>query len=386
MNKSKDQSGRWRGTRTFIVDGKEPESETVTSFVLVPEDALPLASFRPGQFLGFQLDIPGRDKPVSRTYTISDSPGDGTSYRLSIKREPAPKDKPDTPPGLASNFFHDHVEVGTTLKITAPSGDFYLHEDRDGPVVLLSGGVGLTPMISMLNHLADQGANRPTWFIHGVQNGAEHAFGPHVRELAQAHDNVTTHIVYTEPGPDDVEGRDYDAAGFITIPMLESLLPGPDCDFYLCGPPPFMKALFNALLDWGVDESRIYYEFFGPASVLKDVPEEKPKEAPKKKPKDTPAAPPGTAKAAPANDMTVTFRESDITVPWDPAQASLLDLAEANGIAADFSCRSGICQTCICTLIEGEIEYINDDAFPPEEEGKVLICSSVPKTDIVIDV
>lgn len=375
MNKSEDQSGHWRGTRIFVVDAKEPESETVTSFILAPEDAMPLASFRPGQFLGFQLDIPGRDKPVSRTYTISDSPGDGASYRLSIKREPRPRDKPDVAPGLASNFFHDHVEVGATLKVMAPAGDFFLHEDRDGPVVLLSGGVGLTPMISMLNHLTGQGGRRPVWFIHGVQNGAEHAFGPHVRALAAAHDNVTAHIVYTEPGPDDVEGRDYDAAGFITIPMLESLLPGPDCDFYLCGPPPFMKALFNALLGWGVDESRIYYEFFGPASVLKDAPEAKPKAAPKEKPE-----------AARGNGMTVTFRRSNIAVAWDSTLETILDLAEANGIAADFSCRSGVCQTCICDLIEGEIEYIHDDVYPPEEEGKVLICSSVPKTDVVIDV
>ena len=260
----------------------------------------------------------------------------------------------------------------------APDGDFFLHEDRDGPLVLLSGGVGLTPMISMLNHLVDQGARRPVWFIHGVQNGAEHAFGPHVRELAKAHDTITAHIVYTEPGPDDVEGRDYDAAGFITLPMLESLLPGPDCDFYLCGPPPFMTVLFNALLGWGVDESRIYYEFFGPATVLKDAPEEKLKDAPSEKPK-------AAAKAAFANGLTVTFLESDITVPWDSSLETILDLAEANGIMADFSCRSGICHTCMCELIEGEIEYIHDDVFLPEED-QVLICSSIPKTDIVIDV
>lgn len=386
MNETTDQIGRWQGTRTFVVEKKAAESKTVTSFILRPEDGGPLAAYKPGQFLGFRLDIPGQSKPVARTYTISDSPssasrgggsqGGGASYRLSIKREPAPKDRPDLPAGLSSNYFHDHVEVGTALEVMAPSGDFFLHEDEDGagagPVVLLSGGVGLTPMISMLNHIVDQGSGRPVWFIHGVQNGDEHAFGAHVRGLAVAHENVGAHIVYTEPGPGDVQGRDYDAEGFITLPMLESLLEGPDADFYLCGPPPFMKALFNALLGWGVGESRIYYEFFGPASVLKEGGEEADKPAPKA--------------AAPADGMMVTFQSSGVTVPWDPAKDNILELAEANGVIADFSCRSGICHTCMCELIEGEVEYVNDDAMLPDDDSDVLICSSIPKTDIIIDV
>ncbi|HIM26122.1 MAG TPA: 2Fe-2S iron-sulfur cluster binding domain-containing protein [Rhodospirillales bacterium] len=376
MAPSQDQSGHWQGMRTFVVDGKDKESETVTSFFLVPEDGQLLATFKPGQFLSFQLDIPGHDKPVLRTYTISSCPSaahleEGAHYRLSIKREPSPKDNPEVPPGLSSNFFHDHVEVGSTLQVGAPTGDFYLHEDRIGPVVLLSGGVGLTPMISMLDHLVGQHRRRPTWFIHGVQDGNEHAFGQHLRELAQAPDPVTAHVVYAEPRPDDVEGRDYDATGFITMSMLKNLLPGPSCDFYLCGPPPFMKALFNGLLNWGVNEARIHYEFFGPATVLKDGGDEPAQKAPKESPA--------------ANGMTVTFRKSDVTIPWDPAQETILDLAEANGLSPAFSCRSGICQTCILTLIEGEIEYVDDGIIPPQEEGKVLICSSAPKTNVVID-
>ena len=225
MKETTDQTGRWQGTRTFVVEKKEAESKTVTSFYLRPEDGDPLAAYKPGQFLGFRLDIPGQPKPVARTYTISDSPssasqGDGASYRLSIKREPAPKDRPDVAPGLSSNYFHDHVEVGTTLKVKAPSGDFFLHEDRDGLVVMLSGGIGLTPMISMLNHIVDQGLSRPVWFIHGVQNGDEHAFGQHVRGLADAHENVSAYIVYTEPGAGDVQGRDYDVEGFITLAIV----------------------------------------------------------------------------------------------------------------------------------------------------------------------
>ena len=267
MAPSQDQSGHWQGMRTFVVDGKDKESETVTSFFLVPEDGQLLATFKPGQFLSFQLDIPGHDKPVLRTYTISSCPSaahleEGAHYRLSIKREPSPKDNPEVPPGLSSNFFHDHVEVGSTLQVGAPTGDFYLHEDRIGPVVLLSGGVGLTPMIAMLNHLVDQGASRPVWFVHGVQNGAEHAFGAHVRQLAEAHAAVSTHVVYAEPEPDDALGRDYDDAGFITIPMLERLGAGLDADYYLCGPPPMIDAAITALMQGRLFERDIFMERF----------------------------------------------------------------------------------------------------------------------------
>ncbi|MCH7935733.1 MAG: 2Fe-2S iron-sulfur cluster binding domain-containing protein [Proteobacteria bacterium] len=387
MNEPKDSSGGWDGYRTFCVERKEPESRTVTSFYLTAKDARPLAPYKPGQFLGFKLDVPGHDKPVLRTYTISDSSGDATHYRLSIKREPPPPDQPDAPPGVSSNYFHDHVEVGGELQVRAPSGDFFLLEDDDGDgdgeggdsglVVLLSGGVGLTPMVSMLNHIVSNGAKRPVWFVHGVRNGDEHAFGAHVRGLAETHANVHAHIAYLEPCPGDVEDRDYDSAGVITMELLQSLLPGKDGDFYLCGPPPFMKSLFNGLLDWGVVESRIYYEFFGPATVLKKGAGDKADQEP---------APASPGPEAAADGPVVTFKRSGVTVNWDPDQETILELAEANGLAPDFSCRSGVCHTCMCTLIEGEIEYVNDDAFLPEEEGQILICSSKPKTDITVDV
>ena len=377
MSETTNIIGHWKGARSSIVDRKEAESQTVTSFYLRPEDGASVPAYKPGQFLSFQLDIPGFDKPVIRSYTLSDSPAgleNGKLYRLSIKREPSPKDQPDAPPGASSNYFHDNVEVGSVLQVVAPNGDFFLHDDRDGPVVLMSGGVGLTPMIAMLNHLVDQGASRPVWFVHGVQNGAEHAFGSHVRQLAEAHAAVNAHMVYAEPGPDDALGRDYDDAGFITIPMLERLGAGTGADYYLCGPPPFMKVIYNALLDWGVDEARIYYEFFGPATVLKN---------------DTAAVTkpaPANAPAPAATGLKVTFQRAGVTVQWDGKADTLLELAEANGVEVDFSCRSGICQTCVCTLVEGEVEYINDDAFLPDEEDQVLICSSIPRTNVIIDV
>ncbi len=376
MTNSEDRSAGWDGYRTFVIEAKEPESETVTSFFLVPKDGKQLPSYKPGQFLGFKLDLPGLDKPVLRTYTISDSPNEGTHYRLSIKREPPPKDHPEMPPGVTSNHFHDHLNVGGELQVRAPSGDFFLQEDGSGPVVLLSGGVGLTPMISMLNHLLETDSKRPVWFIHGVQNGAEHAFGPHVRGLAQSHANVNVHIVYREPGPDDEKDRDYDGSGFVTMELLQGLLPGPEGDFYLCGPPPFMKALFNGLLGWGAAEERVFYEFFGPATVLKEASKDRPE----------PSAPPKPGAGAAASELEVTFQGSGVTVKWDPAKESILELAEANGLDPDFSCRSGVCHTCMCRLIEGEVEYIHDDALLPDEDDQVLICSSRPKTNVTVDI
>ena len=376
MNKANERPVGWDGYRTFVVARKEPESQTVTSFYLEPEDGKPIPAHKPGQFLGFKLNVPRKSQPVTRTYTISDCPGDGRSYRLSIKREPAPPGRPDLQAGLSSNYFHDHVKVGSTLQTRAPSGDFFL-KDGERPVVLLSGGVGLTPMIAILNHVAAQGDERPTWFIHGVRNGAEHAFGRHIRALAERHANIRVHVAYLEPRPEDEPGHDFDTGGVITLELLKRLLPGPACDFCLCGPPPFMKVLYNALCSWGVDEAHIYYEFFGPATVLKE-----------EKAKPSPA--PAVARTAKAFDkagprLKVTFRKSDLTVDWDPTIETILELAEANGLTPDFSCRSGVCHTCMCKLIAGEVEYIDDGVFPPDEPDQVLICSSRPKTDVTVD-
>jgi len=357
----------WEGYRTFLVDRKVPESETITSFYLRPEDGEQLPAHRPGQFLTFRLEIPGHTTPITRTYTISDS-YHPEYYRVSIKLEPAPADRRDAPPGLSSNYFHDHVEPGTKLCVRAPRGKFHLDPVDDAPVVLLSGGVGLTPMISMLNAIVVAGSKRAVWFIHGTRNGREHAMGEHVRQVAAAHDNVRAHIVYSRPGPDDVRGRDYDSAGHVSVELLRQLVSGNDFDCYLCGPTPFMKSLYNGLLAWGVPETCIHYEFFGPAKALKERAE---------------AAPGVPAEGAEA--FSVTFAGSGVTVAWDASAGSLLDLAEVHGLHPEYSCRSGICHTCMSALREGEVEYLLEPADMPDP-GCVLICCSRPKSDVVIDI
>ncbi|MCH7777941.1 MAG: MOSC domain-containing protein [Gemmatimonadetes bacterium] len=361
-----------KGLRSFVVERKEPESETITSFYLVPEDGAPLPGFLPGQFLTLELDIPGQPRPVIRTYSLSDSPNP-EYYRLSIKREPAPADEPDLPAGLSSNYFHDQVEVGTTLRVGAPRGKFHLDPDSERAVVLLSGGVGLTPMISMLNAIVQSDAPRPVWFVHGTRNGREHAMGAHVRRLAEENENVHVHIRYSQPDPDDVEGRDYDSRGRVDMALLKQVLPFDDYDFFICGPTPFMRSLYCGLLSLGMSESRIHYEFFGPGSMLTE--ESKPAG-----PVEVP-----TAEAELTGGTQVTFARSGVTASWDPACESILELAERQGLNLAYSCRSGICHTCMCELTEGEVEYLDEPLDEPDP-GYVLICCSMPKTNLVLDV
>ena len=357
--------------RTLLVDRKVPESETITSFYLVPEDNKPLARYLPGQFLPLKLDIPGQYKPILRTYSLSDSPN-RDYYRLTIKRELAPPDRPDLYPGVSSNYFHDQVEPGSKLLSKSPRGRFFLDPHAETPVVLLSAGVGLTPSMSMLNAIVDAGSDRSTWFIHGSRNSREHAMGAHVRSVAKENSNVHLHIRYSRPLSEDTIGRDYDEEGYVDTELVKRLVPGKDLDFYLCGPTPFMKSLFTGLLAWGVSESRIHYEFFGPASALK----ERAKVAPAKR---------AAALSQCCEEIEVTFSQSGVQANWNPSCESILDLAEANGLSPDYSCRSGICHTCLVQLEEGEVDYVLEPLELPDP-GSVLICCSKPKTNVVVAV
>ena len=357
----------WQGFRTFVVDRKVPESEAITSFYLAPKDGEPLPAFLPGQFLTFRLQVPGHPRPVLRTYSLSDSPNHPDYYRISIKRLTPPDDRPDLPAGLSSNYFHDHVRSGSELCVKSPRGKFHLDPADDTPVVLLSGGVGLTPMVSMLNSIVESGSKRTAWFVHGARNSSEHAMGPHVRQLAAEHDTIHAHVRYSQPLPEDVTGRDYDSRGHVDMALLKSLPPAA-YDFFLCGPTPFMKVLYNGLLEWGVPESRIHYEFFGPVAALKQGTEAEAR----------PAA------AARTGQLMVRFAKSGIAAAWDPSQESILALAEANGLRPDFSCRTGICHTCVSKLVEGDVDYVTEPLDRPDP-GCVLICCSVPRTDVVID-
>lgn len=356
----------WQGFRTFIVDKKVPESQDITSFYIIPEDRVPLPVYLPGQYLSFKLDIPGQPRTVIRTYSLSDGPCHEGYYRVTIKREPPPE---DLSIASGSNYFHDQVEPGTLLSVAAPGGDFYLETQEETPVVLLSGGVGLTPMISMLNAIVHVGKKRPVWFVHGTRNGVHHAMCQHMRRLAAENENVQVHICYDRPRPEDVKGLDYDSSGHVTVELLRQLLPDKERDFYICGPPPFMKSLFQDLRAWGVPESRIRYELFGSASLPAEG-----TRAPHRKPKSIES---GT-------DLEVVFLKSGITARWTTDYDNLLECAEAQGVQPEFNCRSGICQICMHELLEGEVDYAVEPQDPPYP-GQVLLCCARPRTDLVID-
>jgi ferredoxin-NADP reductase len=353
----------WRGTRKFRVDQKTVESDdaAVCSFRLVPEDGQPLPSFHPGQFLTFELDMPAGDKLV-RCYSLSDAPNPD-HFRVSIKRIPSPPGQANLPPGRSSNHFHDHVAVGTTLNVRAPSGHFYLGPGT-APVVLIAGGIGITPLLSMLNWSLAQQPEREVWLFYGVRNGREQVMREHLESQSSRHGSFHLHICHSDPLPEEVAGRDYHHAGRVGIDLLRLQLPLNQYQFYVCGPGPMMASIVAGLEDWGVPDARIHFEAFGPASVKRRKPVGEP--------------------AATASDISVTFAKSGKQLPWDSEAGSLLEFAEREGIKVDSSCRGGACGTCQTTIVSGEVTYLQAPDHDPEP-GTCLLCVCTPKTSLTLE-
>lgn len=249
--------GGWKGWRTFVVDKVRPESALISSFVLRPTDNQPVIRHKPGQYLTFWLEIPGH-APLKRNYSISEAPN-GETYRISVKREPQ---------GAASSWLHDHASPGTVLKVAPPAGEFFLPENPERPVVLLSGGVGLTPMVAMLEAIAQKHPELPVHYAHGTLDGSTHAMGEQVRGLAERCRSMKSTTFYQHPRDTDISGRDFDIAGLIGEEWLRTATPIDDADYYLCGPRPMLRALITALSMAGLPSDRIHYEFFGPADEL----------------------------------------------------------------------------------------------------------------------
>lgn len=259
-------AGGWRDFRNFVVVKKERESDVITSFYLKPQDGGKLPPFLPGQYLTVKVEIPGEAHTHNRQYSLSGRPGID-SYRISVKREDV---GPDKLAGVVSAFLHGKVHPGDVLQVSAPAGDFVLDMTKDTPIVLLSGGVGLTPMISMLQTVAERQPERKVTFIHAAQNGNTHAFREQVASLANSHAALTSLVVYSRPTQEDRTADRFDREGLIDLPWLQSVLTDNEADFYFCGPLPFMKAVYGSLKAWGVPEERAHYEFFGPMGNLSE--------------------------------------------------------------------------------------------------------------------
>jgi nitric oxide dioxygenase len=253
------EQGGWTGWREFVVRSKQPESDVITSFILEPVDGRPVVGFEPGQYISVAMQVPKLGLQQIRQYSLSDAPNDH-SYRISVKREGGS----DTMhAGYVSTLLHDHVNEGDVIRVAPPFGNFYIDVNDTTPVILISGGVGLTPMISMLNRVL-QTPGREVVFVHGARNSAVHAMKDHLRQTAQKHPNFKTFIFYNEPLAGDEEGTDYDFTGLVDIDLIAEAIMLPEADYYICGPIPFMRMQHDALSARGIKDARIHYEVFGP--------------------------------------------------------------------------------------------------------------------------
>jgi nitric oxide dioxygenase len=261
-DEAENQQGGWKGFKAFKVVRKVKESDVITSFYLTPEDGKDLPEFTPGQYISVKLEIPGQVNTHIRQYSLSDAPRKDY-YRISVKRET----NPDHHDGIVSNYLHGSVEEGDKLPVSAPAGDFVVNTDVKTPLVLLSGGVGLTPMVSMLKTVAALQPDRQVTFIHATSNSRMHAFREDAAAAA-AQGNVKTVIFYDNPTPEDQEKANYDVKGYVTKEWLKDNIQLDETDFFFCGPVPFMKHVNTALKELGVPGERIHYEFFGPKGDL----------------------------------------------------------------------------------------------------------------------
>jgi ferredoxin-NADP reductase/MOSC domain-containing protein YiiM/ferredoxin len=351
----------WTGFRGLEVTAIEHESDSVISVRLEDPDRKPLPTARPGQYLTLRIQPDDAARPLLRNYSLS-GPPDAGYYRIAVKREHN---------GAASGYLHTRLAVADQLDVAAPRGTFILAESED-PVLLISAGIGATPVLAMLNALAEQPSTRQIWWLHGARSSHEHSFAAESRTLLAKCPNTLVRVYYSRPATEDVQGRDFDTAGHLTPSALLELEPPRNAQAYICGPTGFMSELSAALASIGLDAARIHTEPFGP----------EPQSTPGIAATSTraPHLPPGPSGDGP----TIQFARSNLSVPWSKDYGSILELAEACDIPVRWSCRTGVCHTCETTLITGELHYDPDPLEPPAD-GSALICCSQPHDDIALD-
>lgn len=337
-------------------------SGTQCSFHLAPADGLTLPPFEPGQFLTFTLDVPdetGTATAITRCYSLSDTP-DGSAYRVTIKR---------VPNGRSSGFFHDRVHVGDILRAKPPAGHFTLEPDHSLPIVLIAGGIGVTPLFPMLRALMSQTRARPVHFYYGIRRAAEAAFRTELEALRAAHPQLRLHWVYSQPDATDDAAAPNVHRGRIDIALLKRTIPHGLHHFYICGPAAMLNDLVPALQGWGVPATHIHFEAFGPSTVSLRTATDDAEEA---------------THAVAATPIEVEFRTSGRSLVWDGRESNLLEFAERNAVEVPSGCRSGSCGSCETKLLAGEIRY----AAPPDHDitpGFCLLCIGRPVTSVALE-
>jgi ferredoxin-NADP reductase/MOSC domain-containing protein YiiM len=351
----------WPGFRSLAVTAVNRESDSVTSVSLADPAGGALPPPEPGQFLTLRLNTASGARPLLRSYSLSGAP-DAGFYRISVKREAH---------GAGSQFVHDHVRSGDRLEAAAPRGTFIL-QPGERPVLLVSAGVGATPVLAMLHALAAGGSGREVWWLHGARDRADEPFAGESRSLLAALARGHRHVCHSHPAPDEVPGRDYQTAGRLSASVLAALAPPADADAYICGPAGFMADMSAALTALGLDRARVRTEIFGaaPASTPGIA-------AGPARPPHPPAGPPG-------DGPEIAFARSGLAVRWNSGYGSLLELAEACDVPVRWSCRTGVCHTCETGLTSGTVSYAPEPIDAPAA-GDTLICCSQPSSDLVLD-
>jgi ferredoxin-NADP reductase/MOSC domain-containing protein YiiM len=355
-----EQAPAWPGFRQMRIASTHKESDNVTSFVLEPVDGQPLGKFQAGQFVVLRLLVDPSKSPILRSYSLSDLPA-ADHLRISVKSELN---------GIGSSFLCNRAKEGDVMDVSAPRGSFTLRPSQN-PAVLLSAGVGATPVMSMLHTLASEKSQREVWWIYGARNRADHPFAEESRSLLKQLSRGRGFILYSRPTAGDQIGADFDAPGHIDTALVQRIGVPQGADFYLCGPSSFLKNMRDGLKSWGVPAENVHTEIFGALDSIT------PGMAQVAHTPHLPQGPPGPGPA-------VTFARSGITVAWDPKFASLLELAEACDVSVRWSCRTGVCHTCMTGLISGSISY-NPEPLESPAPGNLLICCSQPNAVVTLD-
>jgi ferredoxin-NADP reductase/MOSC domain-containing protein YiiM len=355
-----EQAPAWPGFRQMRVMQIRKESDSVTSFILSPNDGQPLPVFPAGQFIVLRLPVDPDRPPILRSYSLSDLPTPD-HFRITVKSELN---------GVGSSFLCHRVREGDALDVSAPRGSFTLHPG-ERPVALLSAGVGATPVMSMLHALAAENSEREIWWIYGARNSADHPFARESRSLLKQLPRGRGYIVYSRPAATDQLGVDFDAPGHIDAALVEKIGVSRGSDFYLCGPSSFLENMRDGLRNWGVPSANVHTEIFG---ALEGVTPGMARVS------HTPHVPEGPPEPGPS----VSFARSGITAAWDPKYESLLELAEACDVPVRWSCRTGVCHTCMTGLIGGSTRYDPEPLERPAP-GNVLMCCAQPDANLILD-
>ena len=357
---NEEQAPAWPGFRQMRVANINKESDSVTSLILSPIDGQPLPLFEAGQFVVLRLLVDPGKPPVLRSYSLSDLPA-ADHFRISVKSELN---------GIGSSFLCNRARAGDVLDVSAPRGSFTLRPGEN-PVVLLSAGVGATPVMSMLHSLAAESSQREVWWIYGARNRVDHPFADESRSLLKQLSRGRGYIVYSRPAAIDRVGADFDAPGHIDAALLERIGVPRNGNFYLCGPSSFLQNMRDGLRNWGALAENVHTEIFGSLEAIT------PGMAQVVHTPHLPQGPPGSG-------PPVSFARSGITAAWDPKFGSLLELAEACDVPVRWSCRTGVCHTCMTGLIGGSITY-NPEPLEKPAPGNVLVCCSQPIAGVTLD-